>query len=180
VYRVTVEDGAEIDLLRQRLHLEPLRTDGTTLYFFEAAGLLDSLRAFGYRPEQADTLEAYRRVVRVQRRGDEKEMLVSGVQLLNREAQYWIVSATLGQIRTLTRLGYRVGPLVGNEPRPREVRIRAPTREDVARIGELQVDIYGVREVDGGFDVFAGAFDGQIDRLRALGYSVERISTVRP
>lgn len=180
VYGITVEDAAEVGLLRERLRVEPVAIEGTTLYFVDSAGRLDALRAAGYTPVRADAQQVRRRVIRIDRRGSEAELARTGVRIINREDRYWIASATLGQVEVLRRLGYIVGEAPEGEPDPREVRIVVPRRADIARIAELHVDVYSARDTAGAVEVRAGAFDEQIDRLRALGFTVERIGPTPP
>ncbi|MFQ6007080.1 MAG: hypothetical protein ACE5OQ_16440 [Woeseia sp.] len=179
IYSVQVADAMEAALLQQPLKLEPIAREGSTLYFFDAPGLNDRLRTFGYEPIAANPYEVYRRVVRVERRGSEQELIAAGIRIINREKTHWVVEGSLANLRMLERSGYRLSPLPRNEPRPREVRIRAKSKADVAKIGALHIDIYSVVEVKEGFEVYAGAFDYQIDRLREKGFTVQRISTVK-
>jgi len=118
--------------------------------------------------------------VRVYRRGDEAEMLRSGVTLINREPDYWVVTGTLRQVGNLRTAGYRITALGPNEPLPREVRIRLRAGQSALVLGPFELDIYSVNSTRTGVEVTAGAFDAQIDALRAAGYTVERISTVPP
>jgi hypothetical protein len=177
---VTVEDESEAALLTQELDLERVRLEGTTLHFVGTPALLDRLRATGYSPVPSDRLEVERRVVRVYRRGEESAVLETGVRLVNRERDYLVVDGTLQQLQLLRRLGYRLTAVGLNEPRPREVRILVRSQDDVQRVNELHVDIYSVQQTPNGVVISAGAFDGQIDALRAVGYQVERVSTVTP
>lgn len=177
---ITIGDANEASLLVQELSLEPIRTEGNRLYFVADSRVTQRLRDLGYAPEPADILQVERRTVRVYRRGDEAEMLRSGVTLINREPDYWVVSGPLRQIASLRTAGYRITALGPNEPRPREVRIRLPVGQSSLVLSPFQLDIYSVYSAPTGVEVTAGAFDSQIDALRAAGYNVERISTVPP
>ncbi len=178
VLSVVVEDPTEVELLVQELELEPIGLEGNTLHFFDRANLRARLRDLGYTPRPANPQDVFHRVVRVQRRGEEERLVVSGVQIINREEEYWIVRGTLRQLHILRQLGYTIGAVGPDEPRPREVRIQVPTRQDVIEVGALDVDIYSVEETREGFTIYGGAFDFQIDLLRERDYTVERISTV--
>lgn len=178
VYAVTVDDPAEAALLIQQLSLERIRVEGATLYFIGSPAVLERLRATGYSPMLADRMQVERRVVRVFRRGNERDVIETGVRLLNREDGYWVVDGSLRELQLLSRLGYRIGAVGPNEPRPREIRITVRSRDDVQRVSELNVDIYNVRETAQGIVIAGGAYDVQIDALRAAGYQVERVSTV--
>jgi hypothetical protein len=180
IYTIEVEDVAEAALLREKLRIEPVAIRGTSLYFAARPRLLDSLRAIGYLPVIADVSTVRQRVVRIVRRGTEPELARLGVRVINREDDHWIAATTLGQLESLRRLGYTIAPLRAGELRPREVRIVVRRRDEVARIGELHVDIYSARDTADVVEVRAGAFDDQIDRMRALGFTVERIGTTPP
>jgi hypothetical protein len=175
---IAIGDANEVSLLVQELSLKTLRADGGRLYFVTNDRLTQRLRELGYAPEPADIMQVERRTVRVYRRGEEAEMLRSGVALINREAEYWIVTGTLRQVTFLRAAGYRVTALGSNEPLPREIRIRLPAGGSTLVLGAFELDIYSVYRSRSGVEVTAGAFDAQIDALRAAGYSVERISTV--
>lgn len=177
---ITVGDANEASLLVQELSLEPVLREGNRLYFVADPRVTQRLRDLGYAPQSADILQVERRTVRVYRRGGEAEMLRSGVTLINREPDYWVVTGPLGQIASLRAAGYRISALGPNEPRPREVRIRLPAGQSSLVLGPFQLDIYSVYSAATGVEVTAGAFDSQIDALRAAGYNVERISTVPP
>jgi hypothetical protein len=171
---VTVDDAAEVGLIEQQLKASVVRVEGNRAYLVDRPGLPERLAAAGYEPTPVDRRQVETRVVRVPRRGSEKELLHSGVQLINREERYWVVQGTLAQLALLQRLGYQIAPLGTDEPRPREVRLTVKSREDVARVAAIHVDIYSVRQEKDGIVIYAGAFDNQIDSLQAAGYRVER------
>jgi hypothetical protein len=177
---VSVDDAAEVGLIEQQLKASVVRVEGNRAYLVDRPGLRERLVAAGYEPTAVDRQEAETRVVRVLRRGSEKALLQSGVQLINREDRYWVVRGTLAQLGLLQRLGYQVAPLGPDEPRPREIRLTVKSRDDVTRVAATHVDIYSVRREKDGFVIYAGAFDNQIDSLQAVGYRVERRSTVEP
>jgi hypothetical protein len=177
---ITVGDANEVSLLVQELSLEPVRTEGNRLYFVVDSRVTQRLRDLGYVPESADILQVERRTVRVYRKGDEAEMLRNGVTLINREADHWVVTGSLRQLASLRALGYRITALGPNEPRPREVRVRLAAGQTPLVLGRFELDIYSVYSGAAGVEVTAGAFDAQIDALRAAGYTVDRISTVPP
>ncbi|MGK2962597.1 MAG: hypothetical protein ACSLFK_10690 [Gemmatimonadaceae bacterium] len=180
VESIAVADASEMELLTQQSSLRPLRVDGNRLYYVSTPGLADQLRAIGYTPSAVDMQQVERRTVRVHRRGDEAELLRSGISLINRETDYWVVSGTLQQLRDLRGRGYSVTGVGRGEPRTREVRIRLPAGQSSLALAGFQLDIYSVRSTPTGVEITAGAFDSQIDALRSAGYSVERISTVPP
>lgn len=177
---IAVADASEIELLTQELSLRPVRVEGNRLYYVATPGLADRLREIGYTPSAADIQQVERRTVRVQRRGDEAELLRSSVSLINRETDYWVVSGTLRQLRDLRTRGYSLTGVGRGEPRTREVRIRLPAGQTSLALAAFQLDIYSVRTTPTGVEITAGAFDSQIDALHSAGYAVERISTVPP
>jgi hypothetical protein len=177
---ITVGDANEVSLLVQELSLEPVRTEGNRLYFVADPRATQHLRDLGYVPESADIMQVERRTVRVYRKGEESELLRNGVTLINREADHWVVTGSLRQLASLRALGYRITALGPNEPRPREVRVRLPAGQSPLVLGRFELDIYSVYSAAAGVEVTAGAFDAQIDALRAAGYTVDRISTVPP
>lgn len=177
---LTVGDANEASLLVQQLSLETVRMEGNRVYFIANPLVTQRLRDLGYTTEPADILQVERRTVRVYRRGDEAELLRSGVSLINREPEYWIVNGSLRQVASLRERGYRITALGSNEPRPREVRIRLAAGQSSLILGPFELDIFSVYSAPGGVEVTAGAFDAQIDALRAAGHNVERISTVPP
>lgn len=192
IYSISVEDGAEVALLKQQLKLEPIYTKGLTLYFIETEGIIKRLQELGYAPVRADAYQVFKRVVRVHKKGLEDELMVSedelkvredaltktGVKLINREQNYWVVSGNLSQLSTLERSGYRITKAGTHELRPREVRILVKSREDVAWVGSIHIDIYSVKETESGIFVYGGAFDNQIDQIRNKNFKVDKISTV--
>lgn len=178
VYSVEVADADEAALLEQQLGVEPVRQIGTMLYFFDAEGLGEQLRDFGYQPERANSYQVFRRVVRVDRLGYEEQLLAAGVRLINREEEYWVIDGALANLRSLERAGYRLRPLGRDEPLPREVRIRLEEAGQLQQVVAIHVDVFNVEESDAGIFVYGGAFDHQIDQLREAGFEVERISTV--
>ncbi len=178
IYSIRIADAEETALLRQELDLEPLRSEGTTLYFFAAEGLNDRLRNLGYQPAQGNPYQVFRRVVRIDRRGTEEDLLAAGIRLINREETHWVVEGPLANLRVLAKSGYRLNDLGRNEPLPREVEITLESIEELAQVTAFHVDVYSVKKREQGITVYAGAFDHQIDQLREAGFSVERISTI--
>ncbi len=177
VYSVQVGDADEAALLAQELELEMLRQEGSTLYFFDEPALRKKLGSLGYTPERADPYQVFHGVVRMERRGSEKDLATFGVRLINREDEYWIVEAPLATLRALQRSGYRLASLEPTEPRPRQVRVWLERPEDAQRVADLQVDIYSVGKERGRHVLYGGAFDCQIDRLKEEGFEVERVSS---
>jgi hypothetical protein len=178
VEAVSVGDANEAALLVQELALEPVLVEAGRLYFIADPELHQRLREVGYAPERVDMMQVERRTVRVARRGEERELLATGVRLINREDEYWIVNGTLAQLAVVRERGYRVAGLGPDEPRPREVLVRLDPGVQPTSLTPFGLNIYSVHPTETGLEVAAGAFDAQIDALRAAGFHVERISTV--
>lgn len=178
IFSIAVGDDIEAALVQQKLGVEPLRVEGHTFYFHDTPGIRAKLAEYGYTPTRQSSYAVYQRVVRVAKRGDEKDLARFDVTLINRENDYWVVRGTIGTLRALSAAGYRLAPLGSNEPRPRQVRIYASSLDDVQRINALFVDIYSVSREgrdQRGVIVTGGAFDGQIDALIEAGFRVEII-----
>lgn len=168
-----VDDETEAAILKERHQIEPFDIRGSTLFFRANNETVASLEELGYevttqRPENVEN-----KVVRVAKKGTEEELLNAGIELINRESDYWIVRGTLAQLTSLTRLGYVLTPLLANEPMRREIKVTVPTRDDVQWINELHVDIFSVQETKAGLVITGGAYDAQIDEIRRRNYIVE-------
>ena len=171
-YAITTDDPDEIALLVERLKLRRTLVSGTTLYFDADERQLGQIRELGYTPARIDPEQVDSRVVRVVRRGSEEELRQYGVTVVNREPAYWIASGTLAQLRRLVAVGYRLEALAPGEPRQRWIRVSVASRDDVQRVVNYQVDVFGVADSAGRFIVRGGALDMQIDRLRQAGFTV--------
>ena len=176
-YGITTDDPDEIALLVQRLKLGRPLVLGTALYFEADERQLAQLRELGYQPIRVDPEQVDSRAVRVMRRGSEEELRQQGVTIVNREPAYWIVSGTLAQVRRLVAAGYRLETVASDEPRQRWVRISVASQDDVQRVANYQVDIFGVADSAGRFVIRGGALDMQIDRLRQAGFNVVVVPT---
>ena len=128
-----------------------VRLEAGRLLFHATEAQRQQLVSLGYEPLDTNPLQVFSRVVQVARRSVEDTLVALGASVINREEDYWVVRGTLEQLRTLERLGYRLAPLVENEPRPREVRIIVPESADVQRVNAIHVDIFSVEETEQGF-----------------------------
>ena len=186
ILSIQVADANEAALLVQELKLDVVEMKGLTLFFFEDAEVLPRLQELGYELKQQNSYEVFRRVVRIDRSIPEAELVKNGVRVINREKQYLIVEATIGQLRALTRKNAQIVAISGDEPRPRQIRIVVDSMKDVAKIGAMEVDIYNAKpERKDSIDyaqnsvdrvkiiIHGGAFDYQIDQLEKQGYSIE-------
>ena len=187
IVSVAVLDSDEAALLVQQLELEVVRIEGPTMFFFEKPNQLDRLAELGYELERQNSYDVFRRVVRIDRTVPESELIANGVQVINREEEYFVVNASIGQLKTLLRSGSQIVAVSGHEPRPRQVRIIVRNMADVAAISAMAVDIYSTDHIKReptdtqedyrkvGIVIYAGAFDYQIDRLEESGYGVEML-----
>ncbi len=173
LYRIEVEDAVEAALIEQELRIRPELVRGRLFYFFGDERTNRRLGELGYQPLPTDPEDIRVRVVRVAQKGTEAELRDIGVTVVLREKQYWVVRATPGQLRMLSRLGYRIEELGEREPRPRQIRLVVARESQVDEIGSLRVDIFGVRRLKDGYEIGGGAFDDVIDELRARGFEVE-------
>ena len=178
IFSIAIADQAEVEILMQQLKLEPVYVRDGVLYFYEDPDITGRLRELGYTPKASNPYEVFERVVRIDVKGDERELSKTGVLLINRERDYWVVRGSLAQLTVLQRIGYRISPVGADEPRPREVKIQVANLDSVQEVYAAQVDVYTVQEEKRGYAVYGGAFDRQIDQLRDKGYEVELISTL--
>ena len=178
LFRIEVEDAMEAELIGQQLKIQPELLSGHFFYYCGNEQSSRLLAKYGYAPVEAEAAEVFSRVVRVARKGKEKEedLLDLGVTLVLREREYWVVQGTLRQLRTLEKCGYVIKPIGEDEPHPRQVKITAHGRSQVEEVGRVGVDIYGVAQAKKEKDVFVihgGAFDYAIDVLKKKGFNVE-------
>lgn len=172
-FRIDVEDAIEAGLVEQQLKIKPVLVRDRSLYYYGSEETNELLRRYGYEPVRMNPEDVQTRVVRVIHKGEEQDLSKAGVTILLREREYWIVRATLTQLRLLGQLGYKVEELGRREPRPRQVRIVVSRREQVAEVGAHRVDIYSTAKSERGYVILGGAFDDSIDELRAVGFQVE-------
>ena len=192
VASLRVGDADEAELLVQQLGMQVLRIEGNRVLFFEEPELMSRLEELGYDLAAHDPYDVFRRVVRIDRSIGERELRTMGVRVINREEDFLIIEATLGQLRALERGGARIAAIAGYEPRPRQIRVVVGSTEDVRRIGAMGIDIYSAapdsrkpneqrrddRELE--IVIHGAAFDDQIDRLEEAGYEVERLPDPAP
>ncbi len=179
---IEVGDPMEAALLQQELNLKLIRSDGGRVYYAASPEMNDRLRTYGYAPASVEPTGTYRRLVRIEKSptASEEDLRGAGIRIVNREEKYWIAYGTIAALQNVARAGYRISPVQPNEPQPREIRIAVASRADIQKIAGMDVDIFTVRpaQKERGYLIDAGAFDDQIDAIRAAGYTVERISTV--
>lgn len=178
IVAVNVGDSVEAALLQEKLAVVPVRVEGGRLYLEDREGVRRNLEALGYEVATVNPYDAHQRVVRISMGGRAPERVEQlGLQVINREADHWVVRGSLGALRAAVDAGYRISLVRDPEPRPRQVRVTVGSTADVIKLGGL-MDIYNVAEkrpvvVDG------AAFDAQIDRIRSLGFTVEIVPEKR-
>jgi hypothetical protein len=174
LYRIEVEDSTEAGLVEQQLRITPLLVRNRDFYYYGNEEINRLLRPYGYEPVRVNREDVLTRLVRVSRKkGTEEDLAKAGTTVVLREREYWVVRATLTQLQLLERLGFVVEELGRREPRPRQVRIAVSSREQVAEVGRLRVDIYDTQKSEKGYVLLGGAFDDSIDELKAAGFKVE-------
>lgn len=185
ILSLQVADVQEAELVVQQLEIEVIRTEGPTIFFFKDASKLPRLAELGYSVKRESSYDVYRRVVRIDRSISEAELVKSGIWVINREKDSLIINATIGQLKALVRGGSQIVAILGHEPRPRQIRIVVDSKQDVAKIGAMQIDIYSAkpqqrkpietprkdRKVP--IVIHGAAFDYQIDQLKENNYSIE-------
>ncbi len=184
VYSAAVGDADEAGLLVQEIKIEPVRLDAGRLYFYASNDQLNAMRALGLSFQQNAPQAVSYRVIEVRRtpRRTERELAGTGVLILNREPEFWVVRGTLGQLSALQSARFQIRVLT-DEPRPREVKIVVQGVADIHRVTELGIDILSVdprpgppskepRPAPQRFSIAATAFDYQIDRVKEFGFDV--------
>jgi len=172
-FRIDVDDSTEANLVEQQLRIKPVLVRDRSLYYYGNEETNELLHRYGYQPVRMNPEDVLTRVVRVIHKGEEEDLTRTGVTIVLREREYWMVRATVTQLRLLGRLGYQVEELGRREPRPRQVRIVVSQREQVAEVGTHRVDIYSAAKSESGYVILGAAFDDSIDELRAAGFRVE-------
>jgi hypothetical protein len=176
LFQVAIEDPGEAAIIMQQLKIAPVLVEAHTMYFVDSAGAAKRLSEAGYELKPASAVQIETRIVHVPIHGAETELLSTGVTLINREKDYWVISGTLAQLALLPRLGYSLEPM-GDEPRPRSVRVTVASSADVQAVNAMGVDIYATmaaKEPKGAIVILCGAFDSQIDAMEKAGYKVVR------
>ncbi|HET8921850.1 MAG TPA: hypothetical protein VFN26_02520 [Candidatus Acidoferrum sp.] len=176
LFRIEVEDAIEAELITQQLKIKPQLLEGHSFYYCGDEGTNKLLDDYGYDPVPTDPEEAFSRVVRIARKGNEEDLRDLGVTMVLREREFWVVRATLRQLRVLQKLGYAIKEIGKEEPRPRQVRVTVRSMAQVEQAGKLGIDIYSVARAEKGRDaiyIYGGAFDYAIDELEKHGFRVE-------
>ncbi len=180
IYRITVGDADEAQLLQQQLKLDILRIEGPNLFFFESTGtLLDSLKNLGYFAENVVSQQVFYRIVKIPGLDKEDNLSETGVQLINREKDHLIVRGNLNQLKLLKERGVSI-TVPGYEARPRQIQISISNRSDVQRVSEFYIDIYSVENTkEDGLVIYGGAFDYQIDLLKENDFQVTVMPSIK-
>lgn len=173
LYRIHVDDAIEAELIQQELKIIPEAVRENWFYYYGNDRLNKILRQYDYHPSSQNPDDFFTRIVRISPVRREEEFRKLGVMVLLREPSYWIVRASLRQLRQLSNRGYDPHPIEERYLRPRQLRLFVTTPEAVQQAAFLGLDIYLARAERGGYVITGGALDDVIDRLRAAGLSVE-------
>lgn len=176
LFRIEVEDAIEAELITQQLKIKPQLLEGRSFYYCGSEQTNKLLAEYGYDPALADPEEVFSRVVRIARKGNEEDLRDLGLTLVLREREFWVVRATLRQLRALRKLGYTIKEIGREEPRPRQIRVTVHSLTQVEEAGKLGIDIYSVTRSEKEREaiyIYGGAFDYAIDELERRGLHVE-------
>ena len=180
VQSIEISDGDEVALLRQELGLDIKMVQGNKLYYFvKGSDQEQKLKDIGYSIKTEDIMQINYRVVqlsikdRAPDNSKTEELKKYGVQIINKEKNYWVVRGSLEQLNNIQRLDYKL-KIETKEPRPRHVEIVVKSEQDIQKVNELGVDIYSSKRSDRQrtIIIYAGAFDYQIEQIQELGYEV--------
>lgn len=180
VYALRVEDATEVDLLKQQVKLDVIRTQNDTV-FFHVTGedQLRRLEGMGYgKVEPRNPEDVYELFGKISGKYNEQEIIRNGVVVVNREKDHVIVYGPISRLKALNAQGYKL--LVPGDFRPREIRTTVNTQPDVQRIYNLGVDIFTVEKDSsgkGGYIIRGSAYDRQIDSIRKMNFPV---TVIRP
>lgn len=180
MYALRVDDATEVDLLKQQLKLDIIRTEGNTLFFHTSGDAqLRQLEGMGYgRAEPRNAEDVYQLYGKIPGKYNEQEIISNGVSVVNREKDHVIVYGPISRLKALKARGYKL--LVPGDFRPREIRATVNTQADVQWVYNLGVDIFTAEKDSsgkGGYIIRGGAYDRQIDSIRKRSFPV---TIVRP
>ena len=176
LFRIEVEDAIEAELITQQLKIKPQLVEGRSFFYCGNEETNKLLGSYGYEPSRADPEEVFKRVVRVIRKGSEEDLRDCGIVIILREREYWIVRATLKQLRVLQKRGYEIKEIGRDEARPRQIKVTVHSMGQVEEAGKIGIDIYSVGRAEKEHEtlfVYGGAFDDAIDELKRQGFEVE-------
>lgn len=173
LYRIEVEDSVEVGLIEQQLKIKPVFVRNRALYYYGNEQINELLRRYQYAPVRVNKEEVLTRLAVVRNAHDESDLVNAGATVVLREREYWVVRGTLRQLQLVEQLGFALEEVGLREPRPRQVRIIVPRREQVAEVAALRVDVYDTAKSEKGYAIMGGAFDDSIDELKAAGFKVE-------
>jgi len=179
LFRIEIEDAIEAELITQQLKIKPQLVEGRSFYYCGGERTNKVFAEYGYDPTLADPEEVFSRVVRIARKGNEEDLRDLGLTLVLREREFWVVRATLRQLRALQKLGYTIKEIGRDEPRPRQIRVTVRNLAQVEEAGKLGIDIYSVarpQKEREAIYIYGGAFDYAIDELEKRGFHVEILS----
>ncbi|HEX7902574.1 MAG TPA: hypothetical protein VF487_01755 [Chitinophagaceae bacterium] len=180
VQSIQIGDADEAALLQQELKIEIQQVKDNRLFYFAGSKDLDAqLTGLGYTIKKEDLMQLYYKYAeitinkKVPEESRAEELQKTGVIILNKEENYWVIRGTLEQLKQVEKMGYKLKKLE-KEPRPRKVEIVVNTQADIQKVNETGVDIYHVETKDNSYIIHAGAFDNQIELIRKMGFTVTR------
>lgn len=181
VQSVEIADADEAALLQQQLGLEIKEVQGNRLYYYlkdkdQNKKLID----LGYSVKDENAMQVNYKIVELSVNGKApdtskvEELKKYGIEVINKEENYWVVRGSLENLNQLQKLGYTI-KIPDKEPRPREVEIKVSAYTDVQKVNELGVDIYSSQvSKDSSIIIYGGAFDSQIEKMLGMGYQVTK------
>src|SRR6185503_1949719 len=162
LYRIRVDDAIEAELLQQELKIVPETVRDNWFYYYGNARLNKIVRQYDYHPASVNPDDFFTRIVRVSPARDEQELRKLGANVLLREPRYWIVRASLRQLRQLSRRGYDPHPIEERDLRPRQLRLVVSTPAGVQQAASLGMDIYVARSERRGYVIIGAGLDDVI------------------
>lgn len=185
VKSIKIDDAAEAALIEQELDIEVKYVANNTLYFYSNnQNTLSQLKDIGYQINDENPTQTSFRMVRLFSKDKmilsrEKNTLISKelqeyqIKVFNREKDYWVIYGSLSALSRIKELGFVMKNL-DIEIRPRTVKIIVPSKNDIQRVNEMDVDIYSTAQKGKQYVIYGGAYDYQIDLMEAAEYQVEK------
>lgn len=186
VKSIKVGDPTEAALIQQEMDIEIKYVDDNTLYFYaDNQKTISDLENIGYKIKETNPMQTSFKLVKLVSKNNsllsmeknetiQKELQEYSIKVLNREKGYWAIYGSLDNLSRVRELGYKIQNLE-TEVRPRNIEIKVPTKEDIQKVNEMEIDIYSSEfQKEGNITIFGGAYDYQIDLLEFAGYEVKK------
>jgi len=186
VKSVQVGDAMEAGLIQQGMDIEIKFIDGNTLYFYASnQKLISDLEDIGYNIQDTNPMQISFKLVKLVSKNNsklseekneiiQKQLQEYNIKVLKREKNYWAIYGSLENLSRIRELGYKIKEL-DTEVRPRSIEIKVPTREDIQKVNEMNIDIYStLPQKEDYIIIYGGAYDYQIDLLESSGYEVKK------